>query len=173
MEPYYLTTLKEKELVEALSTIRTLGNLITQLVTVLIVGNITILGFAFDKHNPWVFLLGSVCPFLILIIRYVCYKSMIPSGFFVYQIENEANDTNTEYLAHLYLNSSDKGNALKFDEILKTKDFEERHKKLSDISSFWNVLFSPENRTVSVVCVLAFLPQLIFPLIKIIGTCCF
>ena len=81
--------LREKELVEAFSTIRTIATLYTQLVAILIAGNVTVIGFALQYHDLRFVGLGSAFPFMIIVIRYACYRSMIPLGYFIYSFEKE------------------------------------------------------------------------------------
>ncbi len=154
-------SLREKELIEAFSTVRTIATLYTQLVTILIIGNVTVIGFAISSHDLRYVCLGSAFPFMILVIRYACYMSMVPLGYFIYRFEKEFADSRHEFLVSTYINILDKEFATYFDNHINILEDDKRYEKLNKYIKK-SILFIPENRLVSWLCILAFLIQIFF-----------
>ncbi len=149
-----INSLKEKELAEAFTTIRTIGTLYTQLVGAFIAANVAVVGFAISHQNIWYVLFGGIFPVLILTIRYACYKSMIPIGYFIYSCEQKLSDSTHEFLAQLYLNSLDSKNATEFKGIFDNMKDVTPDAALKKLCSINNILFSADNKPVSMLCIL-------------------
>ncbi|MBX2828242.1 MAG: hypothetical protein KTR22_08770 [Flavobacteriaceae bacterium] len=63
---------------EGVITFRNQVSLVVQIMTVMIIGNITIAGFAFDNKSSILLILGSFFPITILVLVYFAKKLMRP-----------------------------------------------------------------------------------------------
>ena len=88
---------------EGVSTYRTQISLLIQIMTVLVVGDITIIGFAFENKSASLLIIGAIFPATLLIIIKVIKRLMIPIIETCYRIENEYLTKETPRLATSYI----------------------------------------------------------------------
>jgi hypothetical protein len=138
-------SLIEKEITEALMSYRTSYTLLTQFITVLLIANVSILGFAFDSHNSALFFLGSICPIIILFIRLKVGQRMLPIIYTAFHLEQKLCKENIDLLSTTYIETAFSSSYKPLQRINYLETHEERMKELKKIiNSYHYVLF---NRT--------------------------
>ena len=97
----------QKELIESISTFRTQFTLLTQAMTVLAIGNFTILGYALANKNIIALLIGSFFPAAILYSNKMTNKYMLPIIYTAISLENKlkrnsADGLITSFVSNIY-----------------------------------------------------------------------
>lgn len=128
-----ITELAQKELVEAISTIRTQYTLFTQALSIIIIGNITVIGWAFSNQKSGTMLLGCIFPILSYLLYRTFYRLCLPVVYTAIRFESMLGTDKFDWLATSYLY---KNIALlkELRKIAAIENQEERFKKLRDIN---------------------------------------
>lgn len=74
---------------EGMITFRTQITLMIQIMTVIVLGDITIIGFAFENQSSMLMLIGTIFPIALIIITNVVKRLMIPIVKTCYDIEQK------------------------------------------------------------------------------------
>lgn len=80
------------QLQESISTYRTGLTVLVQITTVLIVANVTVLGYALSQKSAGILLIGACFPLLIVFLLKMVGKLFIPAIFTAYCAEKELGD---------------------------------------------------------------------------------
>jgi hypothetical protein len=142
-------SLIEKEIAEALISYRTSYTLLTQFVTIVPIANVSILGFAFSSSKPTLFILGSVCPIIILFIRLKAGQRMLPIIYTAFHLESKLCQANIDLLAATYIQTTYSSSYQFLKTINNLEDHDERmteqkiHKLISTYS-IWSFFFCQE-----------------------------
>lgn len=155
--------LLEKELTEGLSTYRTQLTLATQIVAVLLVGNLSAIGLAVSSGNFNFIYYSAIIPLIILFVRYVSLMLMIPITYCVYKFEKDQQAEEIDFLAMTYLKATDKSHSVVFDRIISIPSSKQRMIELNNFSRSWKNLFIGGNRPVSLLCLAGIVGQLVAP----------
>lgn len=158
-------SLIEREVTEGLSTYRTQTTLVTQIVTVLLVGNVYVIGYVINSGNFSFFYFSAVFPLLILFVRYVSFKLMLPIIYCIYKFEKELEQPNIDFLAMTYMRSTDIKYSRNFDTIISMSDRNERMKRLGKMATSLMGLISGRSKYVTVLCLVSSLSQIIVSII--------
>jgi hypothetical protein len=95
--------LAQKELIEAISTYRTQYTLLTQAISVIIVGNITVIGWGFSNQKSGIILLGCIFPILMHYLYRAFHRMNVPVVYTAIQFENILGTNKYDWLATTYL----------------------------------------------------------------------
>jgi len=155
----------EKEIAEAFSTYRTQFTLLTQIVTVIILANISIIGFAISssKRATFLFILAAVCPMIILIVRIISGQLMLPIIYSTYHLEKKLKNQNIDWLATTFISTTFSELLHTFELIDEKESREERMEELRRISKrhYIHSLFDRSNLFVTSICFMASIFQII------------
>lgn len=150
----------EKEIIEALSTYRTQYTLMTQIVTVIILANVSIIGFALTSNKYELLYLSAFFPILILFVRAKSEQLMLPVVYVAFQLEQSLR-TDKDLLATTFLATTYSTSFKDFEKINKLTSKNDRMKALQKlISSQYFMLFRQSNLLVTVLCICATIFQL-------------
>lgn len=123
------------ELAEALTSYRAAYTLFAQFLGIILVSNVSIIGFAFNNKNDVLFLLGAICPLIILIIRVKLRQRMLPLIYTSFHLETKLNNDNIDLLIKTHLEISLTSTANKLYQINRLETQEERMKALKKACS--------------------------------------
>lgn len=90
------------QLEQAFETFRSQFSLLVQIITILVLGDVTIIGYAISAQIAGIVLLGTIFPFMILYILYRMNKLAIPVIYTAVGIENKYGGDDTDWLASTY-----------------------------------------------------------------------
>ena len=92
----------EKELGEALNTYRIQHTLVVQLTTAMLIINVSVIGFALERCNPYLIIIGGICQLIVIIIRIKSYQLMIPIIYSAIHLEKIVKQPNIDWLMSTY-----------------------------------------------------------------------
>jgi len=128
-------SLIEKEIIEALSTYRTQLTLLTQIVTVIILANVSLIGIAMTSNKFSLFYLEASCPLLILFVRIKSSQLMLPIAYTAYHLEQKLGKNNIDWLATTYISTNFSGSYVLLKAINEKETHQERINELKKIST--------------------------------------
>lgn len=91
------------ELQEAINTFRTGLSVLVQIVTVMVVANVSIIGYALSNKISGVIFLGALIPLLIIIITKMVSRLLVPSVYTAYTVEKSFGEAGHECLMRIGL----------------------------------------------------------------------
>jgi len=91
------------QLRESIETFRTQFNLLIQLLTVLVIANVTILGFAISNKIAGIIFIAAVIPLIMILIILGSEKYMLPIIYTAISLEEKNGERNTDYLASTFV----------------------------------------------------------------------
>lgn len=116
---------------QALETYRNQFNLSVQALTVFVVANVTILGFAISNQIAGLLLVDALIPLLMTFIARAADKLMLPVVYVAISLEAKYGKPNTDWLASTFVSNSLSIQYIKrIREISEIDDFEERTERL-------------------------------------------
>jgi len=121
----------EKQLDLAISTFIDQFKLIIQIVTALVVANITILGYAISTKTAGMMFVGALIPVMISYVLYMASQFMTPIIYTASNLENKYNTRENDFLISTFLSHVISIDYLKaLNKIGAIEDPDERFKKL-------------------------------------------
>ena len=87
---------------QACETFRAQFSLLVQVITILILGDITIIGYAVSTQIAGIVLIGTIFPLMILYILYRMNKLAIPVIYTAVSLEGKYGGSGTDWLASTY-----------------------------------------------------------------------
>jgi len=153
-----------KEIEEGYTTLRTQMTLVTQIVTVLILANVYVLGYLLKSNELKYLWMGAIFSTLILLVRYISFKMMIPIYYTVYKFEVDNNEK-LDLLGMIYLRVLEPSIVKKFDKILLESNENIRVKLLQNISSPSQILFSKGSKSITIAVIFLIIIQLLYSLV--------
>lgn len=148
----------QKQLIEAISTFRTQYTLAIQILSLLVLSNITVLGWAITQKTASIFLLGSIIPLIFILFRIQFFSLTFPIMFSAYSFEKKIGNDSFDWLATTFLYRRE--DLIKeFDKILQIDNSIHRRQRLLKTK---DTLFKKEvfYRT-DYICLLGFLFQVL------------
>jgi len=143
----------EKEITEALSTYRTQFTLMIQIITVIILANVSLIGFAISSEKKSLFYLAALCPILVLFVRMKSGQLMLPIIYSAYHLEQKLGNRNVNWLATTFIAITFNRSYKLLQEIDKKETHEERIKALQRINKWYHyTLFSQSNLLITILC---------------------
>ncbi len=103
-----VTTLVDKagfvktQLEQAFETFRVQFSLLVQVITILVLGDVTIIGYAISAQIAGIILIGIIFPLMTLYILYRMSRLAIPVIYTAISIENKYGGDDTDWLASTY-----------------------------------------------------------------------
>ena len=131
----------EKELEQAIESIRTQIALTVNVLTALVIADVTLIGYSISVKSAGIFMIGAILPFTMLIIGKTVKRLMVPVAFTAIYLEFKYGDKKDSYLAITfisYLLSQEK--VKKLIEISTVEDYSKRIQLLKkfDDSFHWS-----------------------------------
>jgi hypothetical protein len=153
--------LEVKQLVETISTFRTQYTLMTQAFSVLLVGNLTILGWAFNNQKAGLILLSSLFPVSLLILKMIFTKQTLPIFYTGILLEKKlGNDSDLVFESFLGIRQPHK---LAF--IKKCLEIEDKEKRFSALRNYGNKYFHITGGITSVIAIISIIGQIFLSVI--------
>lgn len=91
------------EFEQAIETFRTQFNLVIQILTVFVVSDVTIIGYAISSQIAGIFMVGALIPLMMIIVIIGVSKFMIPVLYTALIIESQYGKRNTDWLVSTYI----------------------------------------------------------------------
>jgi hypothetical protein len=88
---------------QSVETYRTQFSLLIQAITVLVLGNVTVAGYALSTQRASILFIGSLFPMMILYVMYRINKLMIPIVYTAVSLEQKYGAARTDWLASTFL----------------------------------------------------------------------
>ncbi|MCA9742236.1 hypothetical protein KC734_11890 [candidate division KSB1 bacterium] len=155
------TEFAKLELQEAINTFRTGLSVLVQIVTVLVVANVSIIGYALSNKMSGVIFLGTLIPLLIIVITKMVSRLLIPAVFTAYSVEKSFGETGHESLMRIGLSVLSTAAFLKqLDDIEAKSALKERATGLRELRF---ALLGPQQSFIFTILSLISLMQLIIP----------
>ncbi|MBK6784886.1 MAG: hypothetical protein IPG79_14830 [Saprospiraceae bacterium] len=152
----------EKQLSEGVNTIRTQMTLLTQIVTIILLCNISVIGYALNSSKYHLIAFGSVFPILILFVRHISYRLMLPFFYCTYKIENESESEDNNFIVLTYVRVAEITLSKEFDRIINLKDKFDRIAEIKKLKSIKYSSLMSGNIDVTILCFVVSLIQLAF-----------
>lgn len=92
------------QLQEVFTTYRTQYTLLIQIMTVLLVADVTVIGYSIHEKMCGVIFIGVVFPIMMMLVRRTIRRSMIPILFTGLTLENKYGSPDNDWLISTYLN---------------------------------------------------------------------
>jgi hypothetical protein len=153
----------ETEIKEIFTTYRSQHTLLTQLVTVFIIANVTVVGFVLKNDNVELLFLGAIFPILIIIVRIKTNQLMTPIIYSGISLESKFN-VEMDWVISTYTELTYPKSYLKIKEILKIEEKSIRILELKKMNSGIRMIFTKNNFTVTIISILAAIIQLLIPI---------
>jgi len=129
------TSFIEKELELAIETIRIQFSIAINVLTVMVLANITLIGYSFNSQSAGILLLGSILPFIMYKVILSAKKYMVPVAFTAIYLEKEYGEKKDSYIALTFINFILGQKVLnELNEIAALKTHEERMQLLKKIN---------------------------------------
>jgi len=122
------------QLGQAITTYQAQLTLLIELITVLIIANATVVGYALSTQLAGIMLIGALFPVMIVVLQLLVYKRSLPIIFTAISIEQKYGIANMDWLASTFVSatiSPDYFNQLKT--IALIQDSSERMKQLRNL----------------------------------------
>ncbi|MFQ5631428.1 MAG: hypothetical protein ACE5I1_21860 [bacterium] len=148
------------ELQEAINTFRTGLSVLVQIVAVLVVANVTILGYAMSEKITGVIFLGAIIPLLIIIITRIVSNLLVPAVYTAYSIEKHTGENRHDNLMQIGLSVlSSQEFMQKLDQISREDGLAARAENLRALH--FSLLGTQKNLIFSVLVFISFIQTLI------------
>lgn len=123
------------ELQEAINTFRTGLSVLVQIVTVLVVANVSILGYAISYKMTGIIFLGALIPLLIIVITRMVSNLLVPAVYTAYAIEKHAGQSQHDNLMQIGITVLSSPDFIqKLDEISQQDGLAARAESLRDLN---------------------------------------
>jgi hypothetical protein len=119
------------QLGQAITTYQTQLSLLVQIITILVIADATVVGYAISTQIAGILLIGPLFPIMIFVVSRIIFKLSLPTVYTAVSIEQKYGNTNGDWLASTFVSttiSPDYLNRLKT--IASTQDSSERIKQL-------------------------------------------
>lgn len=153
----------EKELEQAIETIRTQLSLTVNAFTVLVLADITLIGYAINTKSAGIIFVGSIIPIIILIVGYTVKKLMVPIAFTAIYLESRYGDKDGTYLASTFIYFI--LNQKTISRLKKIADEEDKNKRLQLLKKINTNFHWTPHGIISIVVFIIFIGQISLPLI--------
>ena len=148
------------ELQEAINTIRDGLSVLVQIVTVLVVANVSIIGYAISEKYTGVIFLGAIIPLLVIVITRLVSRLLVPAVFTAYSVEKSFGVTEHECLMRLGLSVLSTAAFLKkLDAIEAQSGLDARSQGLRELN--FSLLGPQQSAIFAIVCLISLIPILI------------
>jgi len=115
------------QLEQSIETYRTQFTLLIQTVTVLFLGNVTLVGYALSTQRAGILFIGPLFPIMILYIIYRINKLMIPIVYTAVRLEQTYGEPGMDWLASTFTATSSSAKAISIvKEIAAEQDYSHR-----------------------------------------------
>lgn len=125
----------KSQIEKSIDGLQTQYTMLAQITTILVIGDVTIVGFAIDHKSAGLFFIGIIFPIAIIIVFNTIRRLMIPVAYVVMNLENKV-DGKIDWLVSTYVRFMARKKYLtKLLDIGKIENIEDRVKELKRINS--------------------------------------
>lgn len=122
------------ELEQALETFRTQLSLLVQIVTILVIADATVVGFAVSTQIAGILLIGPLFPIMIIVITSIVFRLAKPVVYTAVSLEHKYGDRSAAWLASTFLSSTVSTEYVaQLKEISSVQDSAERMRRLRSV----------------------------------------
>jgi len=151
------------EFEQAAETFRTQFSLLTQAMTVLVLADVTLIGYAISTQISGIIVIGAIFPIMILYIAFSVDRLMLPIVYTAISLEHKYGGGNTDWLASTFLSMvTPSENVDKLKAISVIQDPKERIRKLRTLKT--PLVFGAQGTTCIVIALVA-LGQVVAPIV--------
>ena len=115
------------ELAQAIETFRIQFNLLIQILTIFVISDVTVIGYAISSQISGIFFVGAFIPLMMLLVINGAEKYMMVVLYTAVVLESKYGKRNTDWLASTYISVVSSSKLIKrLYEISQIDDYEER-----------------------------------------------
>ncbi len=155
--------LVQLQLEQAYETFRTQITLLTSVLTILIIANVTIIGYGISQEKAGIILIGAIFPMTVAYIIYRVNKMMIPVIYTAVRLEALFGEDEDDWLATTFLGSNTSSEVMKALQEIKPGSSQET--RLSELRRVKITVFGKGSGFTRMMLVIATIGQFFAPVV--------